>query len=532
MLHATISLTTLHCITPTDPSGEDEPYLWAFFIRTDGTTVRQSSVTPGRLSANVEVTSGPGRPGNLNEAKAVSGSNIHIPPAVGVHSSPVLPIPLLFTRNGVTFRFFVPGALSALVVAIDEDSAPRDAMQTAHDDVRTLLKQRLDDFFNGLDLQPAFDQAGTVVPNPTVSQVFQAALTNILTTITTSLTQFLNGTPAAPGGLVKEVIDAAIQSAEIATMADAGFFDQLAGALDPDEPVGAALVRLTDVEIIQANLGLESQSDLRQSSSGLGGAWYVLHDAKSASLVLGEIGDMATTSAAPQQMETGVHVFTGEKLCLPDGPVQWTRMGHVQTYDVSIPYPFIAYQYVLDGQPLTGANGVAKITTEVHFPDFDPTTYSFAKNRSETHTAQVSFTRVRQPFDQQIEHLRLTNDPQDGNYFLTLEVHGVLPNGATVPAGVYDIVFQGQTIQLPKDFLDGIKQCLAPFTSNRFSKSKHVGPKDLWGPYGRWERYEEIAQVIDARAAVTGHDPRVADAVKAALAKQLKVQPAQQGAIL
>jgi len=62
-LRVDVNLHTLHCITPTDPSGEDEPYLWVYYIRMDGDTIRQSTVTLTRLSAGIEVSSGPGRPG-------------------------------------------------------------------------------------------------------------------------------------------------------------------------------------------------------------------------------------------------------------------------------------------------------------------------------------------------------------------------------------------------------------------------------------------------------------------------------------
>jgi hypothetical protein len=64
-LSINVNLHTLHCITPTDPSGEDEPYLWTFFIRADGETIRQNTTIPDMLSADVQIDSGPGRPGNL-----------------------------------------------------------------------------------------------------------------------------------------------------------------------------------------------------------------------------------------------------------------------------------------------------------------------------------------------------------------------------------------------------------------------------------------------------------------------------------
>jgi hypothetical protein len=36
-----LGFDNLHCIIPTDPSGEDEPYLWVFRIKLDGSSLRQ-----------------------------------------------------------------------------------------------------------------------------------------------------------------------------------------------------------------------------------------------------------------------------------------------------------------------------------------------------------------------------------------------------------------------------------------------------------------------------------------------------------
>jgi hypothetical protein len=524
LIQATINLHHLHCITPTDPSGEDEPYLWAFFIRTDGLTVRQSTVAPGRLSANIDVHSGPGRPGNLSEAKATSGSNIAIPPAVGTHSTDLRPIVLRFSGGGITYRFFLPGILTAFALLIDEDSAPRDAMEGAHADVKALVKQRTDDFFNALDLQPIFDQAWLANQASGVQSVFDAALGSIGLFIFNQTRQFINGTPGTPG-LVQEMTDAAIQSAEISTMADAGFLEQLFGALDPDEPVGGALIQLSDAAIIASNLALSTQNDLRQSQTGLGGAWYVLYDSKFATLGFGQVDAVVVTSSAPPVIaQTSLYTFTQGKLCVPNGPIQWTRSNHVQTYDVSIQYPFIAFRYKIDGQILGPGAGVATVTKQVDIPEFDPTTYEFVRFVPQTRNAQIAYSRARQNNDRQIEHLILTNNPADGVYWVTLDVEGVLPNGQPLPAGQVVIFFEGQTIELPKGFIDSVNGCLAPLTSNRFSKWKRVGPKELWGPYGRFRRYEALARLVDTVGEVRGRNPAITDALKSAIAARLNVQ--------
>ena len=91
--------------------------------------------------------------------KVESGANIHIPSNVGRHSSELRPIVLRFSSGGSNFRFYLPVVLFAVAVLIDEESVPRDAMQAAPEDLKKLIKQRLDDFFNGFDLQPLIGQA-------------------------------------------------------------------------------------------------------------------------------------------------------------------------------------------------------------------------------------------------------------------------------------------------------------------------------------------------------------------------------------
>jgi hypothetical protein len=108
-LSINVNLHTLHCITPTDPSGEDEPYLWTFFNRADGETIRQNTQIPDMLSANVQIDSGPGRPGNLLVDSVESGANIRIPASLGQHFNELHPIVLQLSTGGSTFQYVVPG---------------------------------------------------------------------------------------------------------------------------------------------------------------------------------------------------------------------------------------------------------------------------------------------------------------------------------------------------------------------------------------------------------------------------------------
>jgi len=512
-LNVNVNLHTLHCITPTDPSGEDEPYLWVYFIRMDGDTIRQSTVTPTRFSSAVEVSSGPGAPGNLLLKDGVeSGANIKIPGNVGAHAGQLRPIVLRITVGGTQRRFFMPGVLSVIAVLIDEESVPRGAMEGAHQDVRLLLKQRLDDFFNGLDLQPLMQQA---IAAGDIAPARQALLTQ--------LTAFIGN---RNGGLVKEAIDAAIQSAMISVMSSWNPITHAVAALDPDEPIGSARMLIREDSFIAANLIQDGTQDVRQSSSGLGGAWYIVHGGAGGTLTFTQADAVIRMQPTlPVEGDSGTHVFHPGKLCIAEGTtVKWVRLNHTMTYDVSIEYPFVAFEYRLDGQLLDGNQGVARISKEVSLPEFDPDTYKFVRWRQETRNVEVKFVRTSDPADPQIQHVRLTNTPADGSYWLDLRIDAVLNDGRRIFAGQHVIDFEGQTLQLPDDFTKGVEQCLAPFTSDRFSKSVKVGPKDLWGPFGRQQRFEQVVQAVEAAAAIRGRDAAMTAAVIQAVAAKLKLQ--------
>ncbi len=511
-LRVDVNLHTLHCITPTDPSGEDEPYMWVYYIRMDGDTVRQSTVTPTRLSAAVEVSSGPGRPGNLLVDEVGSGANIRIPTDVGAHSAQLRPIVLQLTVGGTERRLFLPGVLFVAAVLIDEESVPRDAMEGAHEDVRLLLKQRLDDFFNALDLQPLIQQA---IAAGDIAPAMQALLAQ--------LTAFIGNQNS---GLVKEAIDAAIQSAMISVMSSWNPIEHVASALDPDEPVGTATLMVREDAFIAANLTQDGTQDVRQSRTGLGGAWYVVNGGAGGELAFTQADAVIRMQAQPPvEADNGTHVFHTGKLCIAEGTsVTWVRMNHTLTYDVSIEYPFAAFEFLLDGQLLAANQGVARISKEVSLPEFDPDTYKFMRWRQETRTVEVTFARTADPGAPQIQHLRLTNAPADGSYWLDLRINAVLNDGRRFFAGQHVIDFEGKTLHLPDDFTKGVEQCLEPLTSNRFSKSVKVGPKELWGPFGRQQRYEQVAQAVQAMAAVRGQDVAATEAVIRAVAARLKLQ--------
>jgi hypothetical protein len=61
------------------------------------------------------------------------------------------------------------------------------------------------------------------------------------------------------------------------------------------------------------------------------------------------------------------------------------------------------------------------------------------------------------------------------------------------------------------------------FIGNRWAKSKLLTPYDLWGPYGRTERYKQIIKELDAWATVGIFNKETIETTKQVIAKRLKV---------
>jgi hypothetical protein len=105
-----------------------------------------------------------------------------------------------------------------------------------------------------------------------------------------------------------------------------------------------------------------------------------------------------------------------------------------------------------------------------------------------------------------------------------LDIEAVLNDGRALFAGQHVIAFDGQSIELPAAFIEGIERCLEPLTSNTYSKTHRVGPKELWGPYGRHQQYHHASEMIDTMTVVHGHGSSIAHVVKAAIAAHIGVQ--------
>lgn len=512
-LKSTLTFNTLRCVTPTDPSGEDEPYLWTFFINIGSPDVRQNSQNQFRLSANVSLAAGPGRPGNLGTESVASGAEVHIPPQVGQFETSLQPIVIRIREDGVENRIFIPGSIIAFCSVIDEEAVPRECMEQAFNDLKILVQNRINDFLNNLDLEPIWNSAR---PNDPPHLSFLNAIAGLL--------------PPFINQLIPQAIASAIQSAQICVLSS-GIFNRIPAGLDPEEPVGNIIINLNEVNIINSNMETGIERNIRQPSTGLGGAWYQVFGFLTARLSLSPaliVSRSSVISSVP--LETSRSEIRENILCMPDRGtvIEWQRLGHSERYEVFVEYPFVKYRYSIAGQLLEELNGEVTLTTEVGFPEFDGTSHTFVKYRKETRSVKIRFFHSVNNEDAQIQRLVLINNPADGNYSVTVDIEAELPGGKTIPVGSEVISFDGQTIEVPDWVKERVDQCLDQF-GIKWAIPKRVNLMDLWGPHQRNKKYEEVIKKFDRVADVLGYDSTLVKQYKDSMAARFKIMQKERG---
>jgi hypothetical protein len=284
-------------------------------------------------------------------------------------------------------------------------------------------------------------------------------------------------------------------------------FAQIGSLLDPDAPIGNGVhFTFGEDKIIADNLAEHLHADIRESKSGLGGAWYIIDGHLEADLRFSPI-DLLLVSVAAASSAAGpprTVTFQKDHLCVPAGTtIDITETNNTQTYGYAVQYPFANYRYTIDGQVLNGNSGSLVLNKTVQVQQFDEDAgfvggIPFIKNVEENRGVTIQFTKVHPPLDPQIEVLQLSNDPADGNYDCLLEVDGILNNGTLIPVDTPLLQFTGRTLAFPEWFVKGLHDCLSNFVGTRWAKSKIVNLAELWGPMQRQEEYERAAKQLRA----------------------------------
>jgi hypothetical protein len=277
-------------------------------------------------------------------------------------------------------------------------------------------------------------------------------------------------------------------------------------ALDHDELVGAGSTSLAEDQFIAGSGRLTRTVNVGPNE--VAPPWYRIQTSAEAKIAFYPPDiETSSRSGTPVPGDTESYTPTESWVCVPPGPIDYRREFLPQSHDILVTYPFCTYRYSIAGKPLDGVSGSVKFTNSVSFPEFDGSGYPFDGTRYEDRTVTVQYSRKVDTQRPQLTHLILENDPEDGSHGFHVKIEAVFPDGSVVHVSDEYVYFDGQRIAFPTGFIERIEECMEPFTSNKYSKTKHVGLKELWGPYGRELRYRQIQELINEHASIRAVAP-------------------------
>ena len=155
MVHARIEIPTLHCTEQYDEHGNSEPYLWFAYFFTDA--LRLTDPEP----VSVFVPNAP----DIRGLFPVVGNNqdIAIPPELGTFE-----VDLEDAGLGIAM-------LGVVVVLLEEDDTPSNAVAAGHDAFEKALRRELNKFVNEEGLRPPDDDEMSRIVNAVKSSATEAA---------------------------------------------------------------------------------------------------------------------------------------------------------------------------------------------------------------------------------------------------------------------------------------------------------------------------------------------------------------------
>jgi hypothetical protein len=516
-----VKLSSLFCGIPTDSDGDD-PYLLTYFVKLDGTNVRQRPGDWQHFTGTVDVIAPSGGPGDLDARGVQSGRSIPVPPELGTWSTVLKPI--IIDVPGI--RFFAPGTVIVFAIAVAEEGLPHHITFEVFRKVVPFVRDRVNAFINGIDLlevQQSASQAGQPVPD------FLRGRIN----------QFAEDLKHTVHNYVHDEFEQAILS-EIFSLSPfervTGIVDAIS-SIDPDEPLGnGAHIAKGEDELLNNGLAVFWTGTMKADKGDPASGEYDIHGALSANIRFTSAdisgGDAPTTVTAPAGMPITV-TFQKDHImvCVYAGTtVQLTSYSHTQTYAVRREYPFATYRYSIAGQVLDLNLSSILIRTMVRFQQFnEDSTHParpFIEDVEQERAVTVHFSSSVPANAPQLQVLSITNDPADGSYDIDLQVDFVVPGSGgaiVIPVATVPLSFTGQTLEFPADFAEHMKQCLSNFIGTRWAKSKRFNPRDP-GPAERLKQFEEIARQLDRLAATGAFQKSNVEVAKKVIAAKLKLQ--------
>lgn len=141
-LNVVLKLDSIKCHDEGDGIGSAEPYLWTVFFKVDGETLVVNSDGPAApFVQGVPVVVGtPGNHGNLGVNDVDEGDQFAVPSLIGEFRTTMSPIPLTTPIFGVSE---VGGMIGCIVVLMEEDDTPANAIVRGHEALDREVRDRL-----------------------------------------------------------------------------------------------------------------------------------------------------------------------------------------------------------------------------------------------------------------------------------------------------------------------------------------------------------------------------------------------------
>jgi hypothetical protein len=490
-VNVSANLSDLYCLVPNE--NPDEPYLWTFFLKLDGSTIRQVPGQP-RFTGTVQVQTAIGSHGNLGATGVRAGRRIPIPPAIGGHAASLRPIEIAVPIVG-TLR--VPGQYIVAVILLEEDNSDSDGIENGHQAVRDLIELSVNEFIGGLDANEIFARAQERAPNP--ADVPAQAVAVVLERF---------------DALTASIRDRASSAVELEVLAEhtPGFFWEL---FDQDELLDARTFRFDERDLLVSPLGphrslaeylTETKDDEFISQYSIVGSLQTSFKATPA--------DLRHTAATLSRVvgEAGSHVFAADDgPCVHQGQqVDWTRFDQVEEHVFLFRYPFLPLIWSIDGKDLDGEAGELRLSKTCTFPFFSPARKGAPDRRSETREVVISFSRF---FEDGLPGIRLRNRPEDGSYTATLALAALSNQFNRTPLLSAAFGFDGTSLSSPfyAEFIRCATRRVVPLDAYPERWEGTPGPKPNWGPTVRqqWldeqvrfgEQLVEVGKLTQARLA-------------------------------
>lgn len=150
-LNVVLKLDRIRCHDEGDGPGNAEPYLWTVFFKADGDSLVVNSSGPVApfLQGAPTVVGTPGNHGNLGTTDVDEGDTVAVPAIIGEYRTLMKPIPLTVPLAGISE---VGGLMGCVVVLMEEDGTPGNAVARGHEALDRNVRDRLAEVLGTLSI--------------------------------------------------------------------------------------------------------------------------------------------------------------------------------------------------------------------------------------------------------------------------------------------------------------------------------------------------------------------------------------------